>query len=179
MVYYVEQGFVFGDVCHRSAVMCVANAAILVDNTHERHASKFEEINFLTILYRNAMFGIGQTNKGNIFNPPILLKGSFSIRPNGQDLYAALLKFFVFIFHARQRRAAIRSHEAAQKRQNDWLAAKIQEADGVAVQVGSFKFRSGFARGKNFHLSRSFAFSQISSNIGAVNLPVDVFCWLG
>ena len=160
--------------------MGIADAAILVNDADEGHASEFEEIDLLAILDRDAMFGIGQANAGDVFIAPVLLEGEFVVRTDGKDLGAALLEFFVIVPHARQRRAAIRSHEAAQEIQHDGLsAAKIGEAHEVAVQVVEFKFGSGFAGGEEIHSRSAFAFVQISSNIRAVSFPVDVFCWLG
>lgn len=179
MVYYVEQGFIFGDVCHRSAVVGVTDTATRVNDAHERHAPKFEEADFLTILDRDAMLGVGQADERDFFLFPILLEGGFGVRAEGENLRAALLEFFVFIADARQRRAAIGSHEAAQEVQHNGLAAKIREAHEVAVQVVEFEFGGEFAGGEEFHLRSAFVFVQIPSNISTVNFPVDVFCWLG
>ncbi len=93
------------------------------------------------------MIGIGQADVGNFFLFPILLKRSPGIRPNGENLRAALREFFVLVPHARQRRAAVRSHEAAQEGQHNGSAAKIGEAHAVTAQVIEFKFGSEFARG--------------------------------
>jgi hypothetical protein len=154
LVYYVEQSFIFGNVGHRSAVVSIADSAICIHNADERHASEFEEIDYLTILDGDAMTGIGQAEIGNIFLRPVLLKGGFSVGTNSDDLCVALLKFSVIVFHTRQRRAAIWSHEAAQESQHHGLfAAKIGQAHEVAVDIVEFKFGSELAWGEkvSFH----------------------------
>ena len=148
MVYYVEQGFVFGDVGHGCAVMSVTDAAILVNDADERHASEFENVDLLTIENGDAMFGVGDANEGNFFVRPILLKGGFGVWANGQDGHVALGELGMIIAEARQRRAAIRSHEAAQEVEQDGSVAKLGEADAAAVEVVDLKIGGEFARGE-------------------------------
>jgi hypothetical protein len=74
---------------------------------------------------------------------------------------------------------AIGSQEAAQKIEQDGLAAEIGEADALSIGIVNFKFGGKFARGEEVHSRRDFTFIQIASNIAIVNFRVDVFCWLG
>lgn len=131
-----------------------ADAAIFIDHAHERHASELEEVNLLTIRHCHMMFGIGETDERKFFLRPVLLKCGFSIRANGKDLCAAAFEFFVLITHARQRRAAIGSGEAAQEGEHKrLLPTKIGKADAVTVEIIDFKFGGKFARGEQigFH----------------------------
>lgn len=179
MVYYVEESFGFGNIGHRGAVVCKADAAVFVHDAHHRHTAEFKNVDLLTIEESNAMLGIGNADEGQVFVAPILLKGGFCIRTNGEDDRAALGKLFVIVTEARQRRAAIRSHEAAQEVEQDGLVAQFGEADAASVEIVNFKIRCEFAWSEEFHFMSSFAFFQISLNIFTVSLPVRVFCWLG
>jgi hypothetical protein len=159
--------------------MGVTDATIFINNAHQRHAAKFEEVDLLAIEDRDAVFGIGNTDERDVFVAPVLLKGGIGVWANGEDDRLASLKFFVIVSQARQRRAAIGSHEAAQEIEQNRLAAKIGEADATTVEVINFEFGGRFARGDEFHFKSAFTFFQILSNISTVSLPVNVFCWLG
>ena len=147
--------------------MDVADAAAFVDDAHQGHAPKFKEVDFLAILDRDTMFGIGQADAGNFFVHPILPEGGFGVRTDGDDLCAALLEFLIFIADARQRRAAIGSGEAAQEIQHERLfAAKIGETDEVAVQIFDFKFGGECAGSeeRGFHGDRGKAIQRFSKS---------------
>jgi len=117
------QEFAVGwDILHRSAVMCEADVTFAVHDTAQRHAPQLEQIYFLPIHSRNSVICIGQTNEGNLFIPPILFESRRRIGSDRKDHCAAARELFVFVTQARQLRAAIRSHEAAQECQQDRLA---------------------------------------------------------
>ena len=159
--------------------MGIADAAVFVHDAHQRHTTEFEEADLLPIQRRDAMFGVGEANEGNLFFGPVLLEGDFGVWTNGKDLRAATFEFFVFVTQARQRRAAVRSGKAAQEIQKHRLAVKVREANMAAAQIFDFKFGGVFTRGEEFHFSNALAFFQMSSNIFTVSFPVNVFCWLG
>ncbi len=105
--------------------MCETDVAILIYDTAQRHTSQLEEIDFLPVHSRHAMIGIGQTDEWKVFLLPVFRE---SVRPIGtdrQDLHAATFELLVLITQARQLRAAVRSHEAAQKSKDNRLAAAI------------------------------------------------------
>lgn len=92
------------------------------------------------------MFGVGQANERNIFIFPETLKLIRVIRPDRQNDYAAFSKLLIFITQARQLRAAIGSHEAAQKIKYDRSPAKFRKTNVVALYIIQFKIGSGISR---------------------------------
>ena len=109
--------------------MCITNHAIRIHHADQRHATQLEEINFLPIAARHSMIRIGQTDKRKFMLAPIFPERVFTVRADGENLRATLCELSILITQARQLRAAIRSHEAAQKREHNWLAAIIRKAD--------------------------------------------------
>ena len=105
--------------------MCIADISHAIHNAIQRHASQFKEVDFLTIHARHVMIGVGQADEGQAFIVPIAFEGFHIIGANGKDLGAAPGKIGITISQARQRRAAIRSHKAAQEVQhNHFVIAK-------------------------------------------------------
>jgi len=119
----MEQFFVGGNILHRRTVMRKADITFCVHDTVQRHASHLEKIHLLPVHPRNAVVGIRQTYEGNPFILPILLEGGRGIGSNSQYLCSMLREFPVLITQARQLRAAIRSHETAQKSKDNRFAA--------------------------------------------------------
>jgi len=121
--------------------MSISNKPVAVHNTAQGHTSQLEEIDLLPIQHSNRVAGIRQTNKGDVLITPILLKAHRCIGSHGQDLDAAALEFIIIITQARQLRAAVRSHETAQKRQYNWRAAKIRQAHFVTLHILQLEIR--------------------------------------
>ena len=94
------------------------------------------------------MIGIGQAGKLKLIGSPIDSKGFWAVWSNRKDFSAALFKFFIILFEARQLRAAIRSHESAQESQDHRLAAIIGKPNDASMRIGQRKFRRRFARMK-------------------------------
>lgn len=69
------------------------------------------------------MIGVRQADKWDASFFPIFFERVHVVGAYGQYLRPACREFGVLITHARQLRAAIRSHKAAQKRKNDGLAS--------------------------------------------------------
>ena len=97
-----------------------------IDDAIQRHAAQFKKFHLLPVLLGNQVVRVRQTNKGNLFILPVLLKGGQSIWADCQDFRTAACKTFVFITQARQLRAAIGSHKAAQKGKQDGPPAEIR-----------------------------------------------------
>ncbi len=95
--------------------MGVTDATLGIQETVQWHASPLKKIDFLFIEPRNFMFGIGQTHEWNIFIFPEPLKLLKVIRPDRQNDHAASSELLIFITQARQLRATVGSHKAAQK----------------------------------------------------------------
>src|SRR5215207_4489036 len=114
-VYYVQQGFIGGNIRHGISIMSVTNMTFRVHDAVQRHASQLKKVDFLFIESCNFMFGIGQANERNVFFIPITLKLFRFIGANRQNDYTAFSKLLVLITQARQLRATVRSHKAAQK----------------------------------------------------------------
>jgi len=55
--------------------MSKTKVAVFVNDTIQGHAPQFEKADFLAIHSCHTMFRVGQTNEGNAFVFPILLKG--------------------------------------------------------------------------------------------------------
>lgn len=182
MVYYLKEGFVIRDVGHVRGVVDVANLPVQIHDSVERHAPQFEEVDLLTIQPGNRMSGVGQSDIRQVFVSPVASKRVGGVGADGENFRAALCKFGMAVLHARQLRAAVRSHKAAQKSQHNRSAsAKAGKSYRVAIEIVQFKIGRKFA-GSNkfaFHFNKRFALFQIISNIFAVNFPVEVFCWLG
>jgi len=103
-----------------------ADIALLIDNAAQRHTAQLKKFHFLFIHSRHTMVGISQTNKGDIFLLPIFLEHHLRIGTYCQDLHATIKEFLVIISQTRQLRAAIRSHESAQKGKQYWLTAQFR-----------------------------------------------------
>ena len=125
-IYYMQEFLIGWDIRHGSTVMCEADITLGIDDTIYRHTSQLEEIHFLPVLSGHRMVGVWQTNKRNVLFRPILLKRCGYIGPYSQNFDPSTCKLFVFISQARQLRAAVRSHKAAQEGKNHRLALKIR-----------------------------------------------------
>ena len=99
--------------------MDVADISLFVHDTAQRHAPEFEEVDLLAIQAGDTMVGIRQADERNAFIGPIALKHIEGIGSHGEDLSSACYKFRIPVPQARQRRAAVRSHEPAQEIQHD------------------------------------------------------------
>ena len=106
--------------------MGITDVTFGVQDIIQWHASKPKKIDFLFIEARNFMFGIGQANEGNIFILPKTLKLLRVIWPDCQNDCAAFSELLIFITQARQLRATVRSHKAAQKIKHHGPAAKLR-----------------------------------------------------
>lgn len=115
LIYYMQKFFIRRDVGHRPPVMRKADIPLRIDHAIQRHAPKFKKVYFLPIGSGNGMIGVWQTDERNAFIFPVLLKDRQWIGTHSDDLCAAACKLTISIAQARQLRAAIRSHEAAQK----------------------------------------------------------------
>ena len=106
--------------------MYITYVARSVHNAIQGHASQFEKIHFLLVHFRNRMFGVRQTDERNFFICPILLERHHRVRSQREDDSPAVFKIIVLVTQARQLRAAIRSHEAAQERKHNGLPAQTR-----------------------------------------------------
>ena len=105
------------------------------------------------------MFGVRKSNKWNSLILPILFEDHCRIGSHGQDHYAATDKLFIFIAQARQLRAAVRSHKAAQERQNHRLPVKVREPNAITLDIFQVKIGCQIPRGDQF------------THLGAMLLP--------
>ena len=96
------------------------------------------------------MLGIGQADKRNPFILPILLEYCKRIRTNCQDHHITICEFFILVTQARQLRAAVGSHKAAQEGQHHRPPAKIRQTSAIAFYIFKFKIRSRLPRGDEF-----------------------------
>jgi hypothetical protein len=71
------------------------------------------------------MVGVWQSNKRNALFHPILLKRYGYVGPYSQNFDTSTCKLFVLISQARQLRAAVRSHKAAQESKHHRPAAVL------------------------------------------------------
>ena len=139
------------NILHRSAIVSITDIAFAVHDTVQRHATQLKKIHFLLVYSRNTTIFIGQPNKGNLFIRPILFECWRYIGADRQNLSTSAGEFFIFIAQARQLRAAIWSHEAAQKCKHNWFAVtKIHKPHKLPVYIFQFKIRRKFARSDQF-----------------------------
>ena len=125
--------------------MSITDMTFGVHDAVQWHSSKFKKIDFLFIKVRDFMFGIGQANKRNVFILPKALKLLEVIRPDRQNDCTAFNELLIFITQARQLRAAVRSHKAAQKIKDDGSAVKLRQANALALYIIQFKIRGGIS----------------------------------
>ena len=123
-IYYLKKLLIQRDIGHRFAVMCKADITFGIDDAIQRHSSQLEEIHFLPVYPCYGMARVRQADKRNLLIHPILLEHGQCIRTDSQNFHAAVFELFVSIPQARQLRAAVRSHKAAQKCQYNRLAAQ-------------------------------------------------------
>ena len=103
-----------------------AQAAIPVKDRIHRHAAQFEQIYFLLVKFGNRFPDIGQANKGDIVLAPVIDERRWPIRADSQDLGSTRGEILETVPKARQLRATVRSHEAAQEGQYDNLFTAIR-----------------------------------------------------
>lgn len=130
--------------------MYKADITFGIDHTIQRHPSQLEEIYFLLIHSGNRMLWVRQADKWNSFILPILLKGRCRIWANRQDHRVTVREFFMPITQARQLRAAVGSHKAAQEREHHGPPAKIGQTSEIAIYILKFKIRSQLSGGNEF-----------------------------
>lgn len=70
----MEQVIVGGDILHRSAVMCKADAPLPVDDTVQRHPPELEQIDLLAVHLRDLVIRVGQADERNALVRPILFE---------------------------------------------------------------------------------------------------------
>ena len=121
--------------------MHVTDKATCIQNTDERHASQFEQVDFLPVPFRHFMTRIGQADKREILLRPIFAERGGAVRPDGKNLGTAALELGIILTQARQLRAAIGSQEATQKGKDQGLTAKIGQADKLSLCIAEFKLR--------------------------------------
>jgi hypothetical protein len=86
-----------------------------IDDTIQGHAAEFEELDLLAIDPGNRMIWIGQSDERNSLLLPILFESRGNVGTNSNNHGAMARELFIFISQARQLRAAVRSHKAAQE----------------------------------------------------------------
>jgi len=125
--------------------MSITDMTFGVHDAVQWHSSKFKKIDLLFIEARDFMFGIGQANKRNVFILPKALKLLEVIRPDRQNDCTAFNELLIFITQARQLRAAVRSHKAAQKIKDEGSAVKLRQANAPALYIIQFKIGGGIS----------------------------------
>lgn len=127
--------------------MDITNASRNINDRVQGHPSEFEKIDLLPVKPGNAMRRVGQSDKWKFLPRPIIPEDLLPVGTHRHDLRAAQSEFFIIIPQARQLRAAERSGKAAQEGKHDRFAAvKTREADQIAMSIGEFEIRGGFAR---------------------------------
>lgn len=122
----MQEFFIRGNIAHGRAVMSITNVTLLINDADQWHPPEFEQINFLPIHLRNGVCRVRQADKGNLLVSPITLKDFTRRRSDGEDFRTTRRELVVASSQARQRRAAVRSHEPAQEVQHDnFVSAKI------------------------------------------------------
>lgn len=121
------------------------NVPLFVDDAVQRHAPELEQVHLLTVHARHPVIGVRQTYEGNILVLPIAFEGLGIVRSDRNDHDIPPYKALMIIPQARQLRAAIRSHEAAQEGKHHRFApAVIRKADEVSLDVSQLEVWSGF-----------------------------------
>lgn len=129
--------------------------SLLVNDAVQGHAPEFEQVHLLPIQARHCMVRVGQTDERDAFILPITLEGFGVVRSHREDHRPASRETVIILLQARQLRAAVRSHEPAQKRKHHRLAAKIGQTNGFPLRIRQFEIGSGFSRRDQFTHRRS------------------------
>ena len=130
--------------------MYKADITFGIDHAIQGHSSQLKEIHFLLIHSGNRMPGIGQADKWYSFISPILLECRKCIRTNRQDHRVTAPELLMLITQARQLRAAVGSHKAAQECEQHGSSLEIGQASEVALHVFQFEIRSNLSRSNEF-----------------------------
>lgn len=116
--------------------MHVADQAFFIHDAIQRHASEFEEPDFLPVQARHFVIRISQTCEWDAFVLPIAFEYIHVVRSHGKNLSPAFGEIGIPKLQARQRRAAERSHEPAQEvQQHNFVSAIFRKPDHPAVGI--------------------------------------------
>ena len=102
-----------------------ADISIGINDAIQRHPSELKEVHFLPVTPGDQAIRIRQPNKGDRFILPVLPKSGRSVWSHRDDFHTATCELLILIPQARQLRAAVGSHEPAQKGKNNRLPAEI------------------------------------------------------
>lgn len=120
-------------------MLSIADIAFGIHNAVQGHASQLEEIHFLPVDQGNPVLGIGYADEWDPFIAPVLLERRGWVRTDRQNFHTPAFELIISIAQARQLRAAIRSHKAAQKCQQDRSPAKLRQPDPMSINVFRLK----------------------------------------
>ena len=126
LIYYMQKFIIGRDIRHRFTIMCKADIAFGVYDAVQGHTSQLEKVNFLPVGPRHRMSRVGKSYEWNFFVPPVLLEHRQLVWSNRQDFRSVVGKQPISIPQARQLRATVWSHKAAQEREHNRLAAKLR-----------------------------------------------------
>jgi hypothetical protein len=93
--------------------MLVAHLAFFVQEHQGRHASQFEQVDFLPISICNDMLRVRQANVRDFLNLPVTLERFGAIRANGDDFRVTRGKGGILVAQGGKMGATIGSHKAA------------------------------------------------------------------
>ena len=130
--------------------MSVTDISSRIHHTIQGHAPPFKEDYLLLIHPRNPMVMIGQAYERYIFIHPKPVKRCHIVRTHGEDFHITAFESSVIIPQARQLRAAVGSHETAQKVEHNDPAAIIGQTNPPAVNIVQFKFGGRLSRRDQF-----------------------------
>lgn len=117
-----------------------------VNDATQGHPSELKEVHFLPVTLGDQAIWVGQPNKGDRFILPVLPESGQSVRSYGYDFHAATREPLIIIPQTRQLRAAVGSHEAAQKGKEDRPPAEIRQATTVALHIVQLKIGRKLSR---------------------------------
>ena len=81
--------------------MCEPHVSLFIDNAIQGHAPELEKINLLFVHARNAVIGIGQSDKRDSLIRPVALEGFPILWSDRENLRMTACKFIVSIPQAR------------------------------------------------------------------------------
>ncbi len=129
------------------------DVAFFIDNTVQRHAPQFEQVDLLAVYPCDTMIRVGQTDERDSLILPELLEGRRRIGAKRDNFRIPIDEFLILLTQARQLRAAIRSHEAAQKSQDHGLAAaELRKTDAITIYIFKLEIGRELPRGDQFIL---------------------------
>jgi hypothetical protein len=117
LIQQLQKLAIFRDIGHRMAIVNKASHASTIHNHLGRHASQFEQVDFLSIQFKYTGFWIRKSNKRQVMLAPIVFKCFCIFRTNYDHYSLPFFKLYIVLAQLRHMPLAERSGKATIKYQ--------------------------------------------------------------